>query len=287
MSYFLWTVWLKNEKGFCFLSSSSHTLQGLVQEGMWQWPISMSYLSWTWLALGLQGPGKSSWAFPWEIVVLVRKYGNILHRPFLRCHLWAFLTGLYSVKLFKLTYFHFTVSRHYDSFSFQFIFLFGLLSCCFSCTRTGCTLYWLSCLVFSFSDILHLNVYLICWISCVLKHSRVQLLFCFSCIFSLIPFCFFACSAGPYFSQVILGVQGLRCQFHFWLGNILYKVSSSHSWLQLYILGVKCLFKEKKYLFAAFNLVSGILREFPTWKLNVSNWEHNLKPWGCVCVCSV
>lgn len=37
---------------------------------MWQWPISMSYLSWMRLPLGLQGPGKSSRAFPWETAAL-------------------------------------------------------------------------------------------------------------------------------------------------------------------------------------------------------------------------
>lgn len=50
---------------------------------MWQWPISMSYLSWTQLPVGLQGPGRSCRAFPWLTVALVRKYGNILHWTFL------------------------------------------------------------------------------------------------------------------------------------------------------------------------------------------------------------
>lgn len=131
----------------------------------------MNYLSWTFLPLGLQGPGKSK-------------------------------------------------------ISSQFILLCGSLGCCFPCTRTGCTLYWLSCLVFPFSGILHLNVYLLCWISCVLKCWRVQLLLCLSCIFGLILLWFFACSSGYYFSQVILGGGGVALPVHFWLGNIFCEMSS-------------------------------------------------------------
>lgn len=136
---------------------------------------------------------------------------NILHWPFLQCHLWAYLLLLCRAKLFKLTYFDFPVFP----LSCQFIFRFGLFSCCFSCTRTGCTHYRLSCLVFSFSDILHLNVYPFCWISCVLKCSRVQLLLCSSWIFGLILLCFFACSAGCDFSQVILGDGGVALPISF------------------------------------------------------------------------
>lgn len=140
--------------------------------------------------------------------------------------IWASLTNWET--LVSLTF----LLRVFPHMTLQLIFLFYFLSCCFGFTRRVWTLYWLSCLFFSF--IIFFIWMCICFAESAVHWNAWGFNYCLSCIFGLILLCFF-CLLSWLLNQVILGVEGLHCQFHFWLGNTYYKMSSSHSWLQLYI----------------------------------------------------
>lgn len=113
-------------------------------------------------------------------------------------YFWAFLR--YKVKLFNFTFL-------FHCFSVPWLFFFPahfsvlLVKLLLLLYQERLYTLLIKLPVFLFHDIFHLNVYLFCWISCVSKCLRIQLLFYLICIFGLILLLFFACSTGYYLAK--------------------------------------------------------------------------------------